>query len=122
MSTPNVDPSLQSLFQNALSRLHKCADGSVHCVGVLRGGKGIKVRVNNLGSFRDADLQKWRRAVSGGGLYTSDMDVDIDRGRVTFTLAYKRHFQLLHKTWPALLLLLQLAALLWLRPERYSPL
>lgn len=120
MSKPNIDPALRTTFETALHRLQKATHGTVQCWGVLRGGRGVKVRIDNLSDFHDADLRKWRAAVSRGGLGTSAMDVDIDRGRVTFVLAYKRHFQVLHNTWPLLLVLLQATALLWLRPERYS--
>ena len=123
MAHPLIDPDLRDTFSSALSNLGKVAEGaSIQCVGVLRGKKGIKVCVENIGEFYDSDLYKWRRAVSIGGLAASDMDVDFDSGRVTFTLAYKRHFVNIKKSWPILLLSLQVLALIWIRPERYSPL
>lgn len=120
MSHPLIDPKLRDTFQTALGNLGHIVDGNIECVGVLRGSKGIKVCVDNVGTFHDSDLKKWRSAVSVEGLSASDMDVDVDRGRVTFTLAYKRGFKLPKQAWPILLLLLQFLALMWIRPERYS--
>ena len=124
MAHPLIDPALRDSFTQALSNLGKATDGaSVECVGVLRGSKGIKVRVQNLGTFHDSDLHKWRSAVSINGLTASDMDVDVDRGRITFTLAYKRRFNLNIKLpWLPLALILQIVLLIWTRPARYSPL
>lgn len=123
MAHPLIDPELRDTFTSALHNLGKVAEGAnIECLGVLRGKKGIKVCVENIGEFYDSDLHKWRSAVSIGGLQASEMDVDFDSGRVTFTLAYKRHFISLNKSWPILLLLFQILALLWIRPERYSPL
>ncbi len=123
MAHPLIDPELRDTFSSALANLGKVAEGaSISCVGVLRGQKGIKVCVENIGEFYDSDLKKWRSAVSIGGLQASDMDVDFDCGRVTFKLAYKRRFLPFKKSWPILLLSLQVLALMWIRPERYSPL
>jgi hypothetical protein len=123
MAHPLIDPELRDTFSSALSNLGKVAEGaSIACVGVLRGQRGIKVCVDNIGEFYDSDLKKWRGAVSIGGLRASEMDVDFDNGRVTFTLAYKRQLFSLNKSWPILLLSLQVLTLMWMRPERYSPL